>query len=220
MRSWLEVFPLLLETRIARSAAEVRQAQHARFVAYCEDKAYLDPADYPEEIETDEDDARAQHALVRFRPTGALLGSVRLILPPGRFPMERVTGQQLGRLLPDADRSCIAEISRLCMTRRYVRSDLAFSVGPEGRRALQLAILALFRGVIALSRAHGITHWCAMMSPAVLRGSRRLGVHLQEVGPSVRFFGTKQPVLGIIDHVLETMRKERPDLFELALEPL
>lgn len=223
MPAWLDLYPLLFDVRIARSPEDVRTAQHLRFAAYCLDKEYLDARQYDDQCEVDEDDARSVHALLEFRPTAAPVGSIRLILPPRRFPVERVTGRDFVRELPGAERHRIAEISRMCLTRRYLPDlDALGEADGEaaGKRAMSYAILSLFRAVIHISREHGITHWCGMMSPAVLRGSRRLGVHFEHIGRPLRFFGVKQPVAGVVEHVLEQMRKERPELWEIASNPV
>jgi len=222
MQTWIDQYLQLFETRIARCQQEIWTAQHLRYIAYCEEKAYLDPAAYPARCETDADDARSVHALLHFKPTGAPIGSVRLILPPGCFPVEQRSPFAIADLTED-DRDRVAEISRLCMTWRYlpeIPESLAGSLVCDRRRIAGYAILGLFRGIIALSQECGVTYWCGMMSPAVLRGGRRLGVHFKERGAPVWCFGRKQPIAGSVDEVLDTMRQERPELWALAAKPL
>lgn len=222
MRACTDGFLRLFETSIARTEYDVRLAKHLRYLAYCEDRHYLDSRAYPDACEQDADDPRSVHAILRYRPTGAPIGSVRLILPPGQFPVERATGAALLDHVQDLDRMRTAEISRICLTRHYLPPACGWGSAShrERRTLMQYAILGLFRGVVSLSRAWDVRHWCGMMSPAVVRGSQRLGVHFRELGSPIRFFGLKQPIANSVRDVLHRMQHERPDLYALAIEPL
>lgn len=58
-----------------------REVFNLRYRVLAEENSYLDPADFPEQMETDEYDARANHYLLVHRPSGAIAGTVRLIRP-------------------------------------------------------------------------------------------------------------------------------------------
>jgi len=223
MHGWLDTYRHLFDTQLARTPESIRLAQRLRYVAYCERKEFLDKSAYPAGLEFDEDDARSLHALLVFRPTGAPMGSVRLILPPNPFPVERVASDFRLTRKEVTQRRQVAEISRLCTTWRYLpesREGLGKLAERERRRMLTCAILGLFRGVVALSQEAGVRYWCGMMSPSVLRGARRLGVHFEERGAPVWCFGHKQPVFGSAAQVLETMRRLQPHFWAVVTAPL
>ncbi len=211
-----ELFPSLFETRIARTAEDVWVCRHVRYLAYCQDRSHFDAAAYPDRAEEDQDDERSVHALLTYRPTGAPIGAVRLILPPGKFPVERVSPIDLARCEPSFPRSAFAEISRLCMTERYLDADAAESSALRELRPY--AILGLLRGLVLLSREYDVRVWCGMMGAGVVRGAGLLGVRFQRIGRPVRLgaYGIKQPILGKVDEVLERMRKHKPELWGLV----
>jgi len=227
MTSLVDLHRRLFETQIARTDAQVRVAQKLRYLAYVEQKGYLDPAGYPDRRETDEDDEHSVHALLVSRASRRPLGSVRLILPPRPFPVERLLAPGALEGLSGFERAHSAEISRLCLLQ-----DLPAVLGlgeeekrrwtsqRELRRALQLAVAGVLRGVVALTRAHEIHFWCAMMGLPVLRRLARLGVRFSPLGSPIQHFGVKQPVTASVDQLLDGMRKERPDVWELVTRPL
>jgi N-acyl amino acid synthase of PEP-CTERM/exosortase system len=192
-----------------------------------EQKGYLDPALYPEQRESDEDDAHAVHALLVSRATRRPLGSVRLILPPHPFPVERLLAPGVLEGVPGFERPHAAEISRLCMLQDLPavlglgeEEKRRFTSEVELRSALQLAIAGVLRGVVGLTRENGIHFWCAMMGRPVLRRLARFGVRFNALGPPIRHFGVKQPVTAPVEELLDGMRKERPDVWELVTQPL
>lgn len=65
----------------ASSMKAKREVFNLRYRVLAEENSYLDPADFPEQMETDEYDARANHYLLVHRPSGAIAGTVRLIRP-------------------------------------------------------------------------------------------------------------------------------------------
>ena len=226
MPSLVDLHRQLFETQIARTAAQVRAAQRLRYLAYCEQKGYLDAALYPERCESDDDDARSVHALLISRANRRPLGAVRLVLPPRPFPVERLLAPGRLERLRDFERARAAEISRLCMTSELPGSLGAFAAakddGSDGqlRSVLRQAVAGLMRGVFALARAHDVRFVCAMTGRPVLRRLARLGVHFAELGPPIRHFGVKHPVAARVDRLLEAMRKQRPDVWELVTHPL
>ena len=221
MASLVDLHRRLFETQLARTSAQVRVAQRLRYLAYVQQKGYLDPALYPDQRESDEDDARAVHALLISRANRRPLGSVRLILPPLPFPVERLIAPGALDGVPGFERPHSAEISRLCLL-EDVQAVLGLGDQDklELRRALQLAVAGVLRGVVALTRAHGVRFWCAMMGRPVLRRLTRLGVRFRPLGAPIEHFGLKQPVTASVDELLDGMRKERPDVWELVTKPL
>ncbi len=227
MTSLVDLHRRLFETQLARSAAQVRIAQRLRYLAYVEQKGYLDPARYPDRRESDEHDVDAVHALLISRANRRPLGSVRLVLPPRPFPVERLLVPGALEGVRGFERAHAAEISRLCLLQDLPAvlglgedEKRRFTSERELRRALQLAVAGVLRGVVALTRANGVRFWCAMMNRPVLRRLARLGVRFSPLGAPVQHFGLKQPVTASVDELLDGMRRERPEVWELVTQPL
>jgi len=211
-----ELLSRLLAVRIARTPEDVWLCRHLRYLAYCEDRPHFDATSFPDRAEVDDDDSRAVHALLSFRPTGAPIGSVRLILGHAKLPVERASGVDLSSQAATFSRTGFAEISRLCMTKRYLGDLQRTGKILECKDLWPDAILGLLRGIILLSREHDVRVWCGMMSAAVLRGAARLGVRFRKAGPAIRLgsYGSKQPIMGAVSEVLAGMRERKPELWE------
>jgi N-acyl amino acid synthase of PEP-CTERM/exosortase system len=225
--SLLDLHRRLFETQLARNETQVRVAQRLRYLAYCEQRGYLDAACYPERRESDAYDARSVHALMIARTTRRPLGAARLILPPESFPVEKLIAPRLFERLPGFERARTAEISRLCMVRGLPEALGIGSAAMRGwtaddplRHVLRHAVAGVLRGIVTLSLEHGIERWCAMMSRPMLRRLAHLGIRFDEIGAPIRHFGIKQPVMASVEDVASGMRKQRPDVWELVGRPL
>ena len=97
------------------------------------------------------------------------------------------------------------EISRFAVSKRY-RVEAGISE--------PLLRLLLMRGLVALSGELGLTHWCALMEPCLLRLLRTTAIHFQPAGPLVEHHGLRQPSIGIVGNVLERMRREQLMVWE------
>lgn len=152
-------------------------------------------------IESDEFDRRARHALIRRRADGSPVGTVRLVPPAGprsgvRLPMERAGTFPHLRTLP---MHRTAEISRFAISKTVTERD---------RPALLR--LCLIRAVFMISGRMGLTHWCALMEPSLLRLLRGSSIHFHPVGTLVEHHGMRQPSWAGIADILDRVRAERP----------
>ena len=177
-----------------------------RYQVYCLERGF-EPA--KDGRESDPADAFSIHALVRERATGQAVGTVRLIAPglaggEARMPLCEITGSAPWRHLP---RAATGEISRFALSKR-VRAEHGVSDS--------LLRLFLMRGVVALSGQLGLTHWCALMEPCLLRLLRASGISFQPVGAPVDHHGLRQPVLGVIGEVLGQMAREKPLVWDFV----
>ena len=69
--------------------------------------------------------------------------------------------------------------------------------------------LGLMRGVIHLSNELGLTHWCAIMEPALIRLLQAHAIHYLPIGPRVEYHGLRQPCYAEVSSVVERGRSER-----------
>ena len=71
--------------------------------------------------------------------------------------------------------------------------------------------LGLFRGAATLAAAHGVTHLCAAMAPALLRLLDRFGPAFERLGPPIEYHGLRQPCLAELDALREGLSRTRDE---------
>lgn len=185
----------------------LERVHRLRYQVYCIENAFEDPEAFPDGLETDAYDLVAVHSLMVDRHSDADVGAVRVVLPrPGAlecsFPVQRVCGDRRlhdPRLFPLAR---TGEVSRFCISKAYRR-----------RQEVGHAKLGLIRAAIAMTLASGLTHWCAVMEPWLLRLLRPLGIVFSPVGPLVEYHGRRQPAVVPLRAMLERVWRQRPDVW-------
>ncbi len=220
---------------------EVRRASYAlRYQVYCLETGFEDKARFPDGLEYDEFDERSTHALVFYRGVKEPAATVRLILPdpeePSRpFPIEQhcLDSMRAGGFNPGVlPRQRLAEISRFAVSKRFKRrlgekGTLAGNMGcgadalssdMPSRRLLPHLTLGLFRAIVTMSASEGMTHWYAVMEPALLRLLTRFGIHFRPVGRLVDYHGKRQPCMGEVDEVLAGIWRQRRDVWNLITD--
>ena len=226
--SLLQRFDLHFKILGADTPDRVVQAQKIRYQVYCVENPLETTLDNPEGIETDEFDSHAIHSLLVARETGATLGTVRLIMPlpsaPERsFAVQRLLDASSLKVLLSLPVGSMAEVSRFSISRHFRRlmtyapdfgdTDAAFlsNSGPLMR-------LGLIQGLVRMSRQHGITHWCALMEPTLLRMLGAMAIRFRPIGPLVEFRGRRQPCYINVTDMLESVMHERPAFWEMITD--
>lgn len=154
-------------------------------------------------IEKDDFDQRSRHALVIDHATQTTLGSVRIVGPvecPSQYPMTNACQPDLLRHLP---LHATGEISRFAISKTR-RTDC---------RDTAMVRLGLIHGIVRLSHEMGLTHWCAIMEPALLRLLQMNAIRFNPLGPTVEYHGIRQPTYGHIKTVLNRIRCEQCDVW-------
>ena len=212
--SLLTRFNAHFRTFTAQTPEQIREAQRVRYQVYCIENALEAPN--AEGIETDGFDSHAVHSLLVHRAAGRALGTVRLILPlPGNiehsFPMQAVLPESTAREFRKLPLHSSAEVSRYSVSRQLRRLD---GSNEEGAGFISvsgpLMRLALFQCMVRMSFECGITHWCAMMEPTLLRMLAAMAIRFRPVGPLVEFHGLRQPCYCSVADILDSTRQERP----------
>jgi N-acyl amino acid synthase of PEP-CTERM/exosortase system len=219
---------------MAESPSQVDEIYELRYAVYCLDREFENAVCFPDGREHDVYDTHSVHGLVRHQRTGNVIAGVRLVLSQPRperypFPMEGVCLQALtpaGRhVLKDVPRAQVAELSRFAVSREFRRrlgeADTPSGVSDriryidqaDGHRNLPYITLGLFAAIVRLSEAQGITHWMAVMEPALLRLLQRFGIRFKHVGHTVNYHGRRKPVFDEAANVLEGIKRERPDVW-------
>ncbi|ALP54106.1 hypothetical protein Tel_13725 [Candidatus Tenderia electrophaga] len=235
--SLIETYNDYFDIEVADTPDLLREVFALRYQVYCVENPFENAADFPDQLEKDVFDDRSVHGLVRYRPTGWVVATVRLVLPdnddPGTaFPIEQNCAASFAlsglntRLLP---RRSLAEISRFAVSkelkRRAGEADTLAGVGPDpeayvkplnnGKRLIPHVTLGLFAAIVRMSAAHDISHWYAVMEPSLLRLLTRFGIEFTPIGEPVDYHGLRQPCFGAVEQVLEGMWKKRQDVWAL-----
>lgn len=212
------------------SAARRRAAHRLRYQVYCLENAFENPDHHPDGLEHDEYDAHSVQSLLQRRSDGASIGTVRLILPVAErrgdcLPFHRLCRPivpLLDLLLPI---DTMAEVSRFCISKELRRRPAGKLSGrspvhPSDRLAAltRHATLGLIRSLIEHSIGHGITHWCLVVEPALLRFLASLGLQFHALGPLVEHHGLRQPCHADLATLIDGVRQRRPDVWEVITD--
>ena len=209
-----EVFDRHFETRIADTNDLLSVAQRLRYQVYCVENGYEDPAAHPDALERDVFDSHAVHGLLMQRANGTAIGTVRLILPlrespEDSFAIQRLSGirsMKLSRIIPFAS---TAEVSRFSISRQFRRgADFVQNSTP-------LLRLGLIQSLVRMSLENGITHWCAMMEPTLLRMLAAMAIRFDPIGAPVQHRGWRQPCFCDVAEVMACVRRERPAFWDV-----
>lgn len=205
-------------TQRAGSPALVRIAQAIRYQVYCLERKFENEAAHEDGLERDDFDGVAVHSLIIHRPTGAAIGTARLIPlsdMDALAPIRQLLRENGLRARDHVPLATTAEISRFAISNRLRRRDGA-RLAPECRGGLPC--LGLIQELLRQSTARGLTHWAAVMEPKLLRMLAAMGIHFTPVGPLVDHHGLRQPSYCNLPQMLERLRRERPEHWMVVTE--
>lgn len=196
------------EVAVADTPAAIEAACRLRHQVYCIERGYEQGSGA---LETDRFDARSGHAVLTQRSTGLIVGTVRVVAPSlngsgADLPMQRFCAPDLFRALPLGN---TGEVSRFAISKSLR------DVGCKGDASLRLGLV---QAAVRLSAQMGITHWCAIMEPTLLRLLRISSIHFQPLGPAIEYRGLRQPSWASLDDLLSRMRHERPAVWDYITE--
>ncbi len=224
---WFDVVP-------ADSPERLAEAYRLRYQVYCVENTFERAEQHDEGQETDEFDSHSVHSLLIHRPTSMVAGTVRLILPNGSgdvsaLPISQVCTDPSLRdpsLFPPAR---TAEISRFAVSKAFRRRitdqthvDMHFVEGAGTDRATERRVLTpnitlgLMKAIAEMSIRNGITHLTAMMEPALLRLTARLGIKFTPLGGLVDYHGQRQPCYAELKDLGFALMKYSPEAHELV----
>jgi N-acyl amino acid synthase of PEP-CTERM/exosortase system len=217
----------------ADTPERMRATLAIRYSVYCLERGFENSAEHPDGLERDEYDSHAVHSLLVHRASGAAIGTVRLVLPLAASPeksfaIQRVVAPRaLEGPFPVATTGEVSRFSISKQVRRrkddqfYGPTDIASAssaTSPNEQRQGPPPRLGLLLAIVQMSARLGLTHWCAVMEPPLLRILTAAGVHFEPVGPLVDYHGLRQPCYGEIVQVLPRIRREQPEIWELITE--
>jgi N-acyl amino acid synthase of PEP-CTERM/exosortase system len=224
---WFDVVP-------ADTPERQEEAYRLRYQVYCVENNFENPAQAQGGREIDDYDKHSVQSLLVHRPSGMVAGTVRLILPNGSgsiaaLPISDVcTDPSLRdptRFPPDRT----AEISRFAVSKAFRRRitdgtypDMHVIDGAPVNRAHERRVLTpnitlgLMKAIAEMSIRNGVTHLCAMMEPALLRLTGRLGIKFAPLGKTVEYHGIRQPCFAELADLGFALMKCSPDAHELV----
>jgi N-acyl amino acid synthase of PEP-CTERM/exosortase system len=202
------------------------QAYRLRYQVYCIENCFENPLDHPLEQEVDEFDAHSAHSVIIDRPSQIVTGAVRIILPDpvfieNSFPIQLVCSHPLLQNSKLLDTARSAEISRFAVSKEFRRraSDShPFQSHIDFKNNMQNIVLWLMKGILRMSVDHGITDLFAVMEPTLLRLLTRFGIYFTPIGPMVDYHGIRQPCHTTIEILLDRVRRERADVWEIITD--
>ena len=211
----------------ANTPALLDEAYALRYQVYCVEHQFEDPARQSGQREVDAHDPHSVHAVLIYRPSGKVVGCVRLILPD----LARHVGLPISSLLSQADQehfsqfapATTAEISRYAVSKEFRRRageelypDVASFSDSDARRLMPHVSVGLIRAVARLAADRGITKVCAVIAPALARLLERFGLVFEPLGPPIEYHGLRQPCLANIETLLAGLAETHPAHFHVV----
>jgi N-acyl amino acid synthase of PEP-CTERM/exosortase system len=197
-----------VSVEVADTPELLLESYRLRYLVYCVERTFLTGQNG---IERDEYDDFSRHAVVRWRHTGEVVGTVRLVLPKvpcggDDYPIQHVCDPRLLRGLPLAT---TGEVSRFALAKQQTSQMRSMSAA-----SCSLLRLALIQGAIMLSAGEGHTHQLAVMEPTLLRLMRATGILFAPLGPLVDYHGARQPVVADLVPTLQGLAINQPVVWD------
>jgi N-acyl-L-homoserine lactone synthetase len=187
---------------VADSPVLIAEVFRLRYQVYCVEKGY-EPGHNG--MESDEYDSNARHVILIHRASGEPVGTVRIVPTSPisglrALPMTAVCAPSVMRNLP---LRTTGEISRFALSKQRRMSCNASSK----------VRLGLMQGIVRLSGELGLTDWCAIMEPMLLRLLRMNAIDFAPIGSLVEHHGLRQPSYGNISGILAQMWAQQWDVW-------
>ncbi len=201
-------------SQLVENLRKMKKLYALRYKVYCEQKGFLDPAKYPDNLETDIYDQHALH-FGAFDDLGNALGTLRLVKNSDYgFPMLRHCEINV----PDSILKTAGEISRLAVSKsiRKRKDDGQYGMAVKGgavdempktrrknnrRRHRPDIVVGLYKKLYQESKLQGITHWLAAMEPTLLKLLKRFYFHFEPIGPEIDYYGSVRPYMVSLESV-------------------
>lgn len=188
--------------------------------------------DYPDGLESDEFDLRSVHMLLRHRPTGRTIGTVRLVMSTDAnspFPLESCPAEAFHpgmREIIDQNRTWTTEISRLFLLPEFRarHSDTSlWGAAPDSRwkvhdRRRIPPIIGLFKAILMVTVHYEIRCWCAIMEPRLANLLAGYGIVMHPLGNTISYHGRRCIYFASVIDVLDQIHGHAPEIWELLTD--
>lgn len=219
----------------ADTAELKRKVFNLRYQVLAEENSYLDPADYPDQMEFDEYDERSEHYLLMHRASNEAAGTVRLILPDVSVPgdeLQFVHHCEMPDLASHVPFARAGEVSRFAVTKAFRRRLTDGSIVPdvydprmgqppkddEVRRLVPYITIGLLQGIFHAMIKHRLSYVTMVTEPTLLRLLQRFGIYFQALGPLVPLYGWRQPCGRELRDLQADVAAERPDVWDILTD--
>lgn len=221
---------------------EIEDSFRMRYQVYCIERGFLDPKNYPNELEKDKFDSHSLHFLGKHHNKGDPAGTARLVMHSEMgFPMQHHCEffPQYAYLQTDKSAESLhgyAEISRLAVSRLFrqrvgdtdlggppraehqpdpaLHPDISpLEAGPE-------IVAGLYKCMYHEGKRHQLTHLLVAMERSLRVLLRRMGFTFAPVGPSVDYYGPVIPHIATISEIETALMKSRPEVLRYWLHGL
>lgn len=195
-----------------------QQGYRIRHEVYCRELGFEEIR--ADGMEYDEFDHRSIQCLIHATANNHYVGCARIVpTSPLRdemtMPLEHICDGQLNPDIVDfihANRGQVAEASRLSIIAQYRSKSLERNTVPaihEGSSLTPVRLpyrtLALYLGLIAMSRFHGIDHLFLLTEKALGMSIKKLGWAISQVGNVVDFHGHRMPFMIDLEQTLSQL---------------
>ena len=213
--------------RVQMTDAFWSEVQRLRYDVYCDELGFLDPAKYPDKLESDEfDPFSVQFAGVNNEKQA--VATLRLVRDSRLgFPLEA----HAAALNPEfyaLPRDKTVEISRLILAKRYRRraNDDRYATGGVGgsapktgqqRSPYPLILFGLFRLMFEESLNTGLEWWLAAMEPWLQTFLNRFGFTFKPVGQPIQYYGEVVPYAAKIEDIFRTVAEMKPEVLQVIM---
>lgn len=236
MSDLYEAFHEYFEIVIADTPKLLEEVYRIRYQVLCVEKRLpgFDQSLYVDGLEKDDYDGHSSHVLLKHRPSGSFIGTVRLILfdplnPEKQLPIE--LHANLDPKLCDMSklsRHQTAEISRFVIVgkfdqRKVERRNLetrkeGISAERKDRRATPHLVVVLVAGIVLMCANSDVRNWLSVMDPALNRLLSHFGLDLNPIGPICDYHGLRQPYFVKLADVLSRMEEKHHDAWEVVTD--
>lgn len=210
-----------------------KKSYKLRYSVYCVENEFEPIANNPGGMESDRYDIQSRHCLMQVRPSGRVIGTVRLIMPSRNgsaldLPTPQICSPEI--LAANAHRIPLdraGELSRFAITKGFRRMTATKGMvlqgipeknGPIIKRPIPHVSLGLMQAIVAMANEGEVTHLFAMMEPSLLRMLKFLGIYFENLGPLVDHHGWRQPCFCDLDNLLATTYAMRPDIWRILTD--
>lgn len=205
----------------------LKEIHKLRYEVYCLERAYLQPEDFDEGLETDNFDDCSTH-FAAWSLNGDIVGTVRLVQPRPHqgYPFEGHCAVFSDFTLPPREQA--AEISRLVVKKSFRRrrgdsmegiskdfvekgntaSIKPAAAGRDKRGNGPLLLLGMYREMYRHSRATGIRFWYAAMERSLARSLEKMGFKFVPIGPQVDYYGPVTPYMVDLNDLEQRLQRD------------
>ena len=222
-------------------ATDLETVYAIRYQVYCAERRFLDEADYPTQLESDDYDAHSLHVLATHR-AGHPAGTARLVMNSRLgFPAAQhcVFSEEFSFLNDPSHPSLAryAEVSRLAVSKAFRRreGDTPYGGPPRddsrsqaGAEVVYLApprntpeiLMGICRVLYQQSKRLGITHWVFAMERSLYVLLKRMGFKYMPAGPETDYYGPVRPYVVSIEALEKGVSSASPATFAYMVKGL